>query len=58
MREVWEIKLPISAGEAQVGMLPAEWLEQAVRRLGKLTRLEGVVLDTGEIADAVITSES
>ena len=50
MREVYEIELPISADLADVIGMPAEYFERAVRRLGKRTRLEGVVIDRKELA--------
>ncbi len=45
MREIYEITLPISGEEADTAGMPAEYFERAVRRLGKMVRLEGVVID-------------
>ena len=45
MRTVYEIELPISADQADVIGMPAEYFERAVRQLGRLARVEDVVLD-------------
>ena len=48
MRTVYEIELPISADQADVIGMPAEFFERAVRQLGNVVRLRDVLLEIVE----------